>query len=128
MTSKLSFKNEILLSIFLSNLSFIFFVIWPITLLYKHQVIPRLDFWFDESGQFWIAKGLDHGSKPLSPDGNFYQSILANRRMSLDPGGFTLILRNWISLFGNSASTLHLLPFYFLFCHNYCLFYAHIIL
>jgi hypothetical protein len=68
--------------------------------------------WFDESGQFWMAKGLSHYSPPLSKEGNLIEVIRQNSLMNLDPGGFTVILHYW-SKISNSILWLRMLPFTF---------------
>lgn len=71
-------------------------------------------FWFDESGQFWMSKGLNHFSLPFSPSGNLADTIRANSTMNMDPGGYTLGLRWWMS-FSNSPTWLRLFSFSFFF-------------
>jgi len=86
----------------------------------KHYV-PGQNLWFDESAQFWIALGRDHFSAPnLAPLG-ISAVWSSNQASSIDPGGFTLLLRGWFELFGGSATALRSLPFFFfslmmLFC------------
>ncbi|HEY3426157.1 MAG TPA: hypothetical protein VGL27_15265 [Negativicutes bacterium] len=67
-----------------------------ITIPLAYHNIADPNFWFDESGQFWMAKGLNHFSPPLSSDGSLYQVMLSNRQYNLDPGGFTLLLHYWL--------------------------------
>lgn len=69
--------------------------------------------WFDESGQFWMAKGLTHFSPPLQKEGSIGDALVANRSFNADPGGFTLLLRLW-SKISNLPFWLRLLPFLFL--------------
>ncbi len=68
--------------------------------------------WYDEAGQFWIAKGLNHDSDPLSPDGNVVEVIRNNRDYNLDPGGFGILLHYWTWL-GNGYMWVRTLPFMF---------------
>lgn len=75
--------------------------------------LPDPNFWFDESGQFWMAKGLNHFSPPLSEDGSLYQVMLSNRQYNLDPGGFTLLLHFWLQC-GSDPVWLRMLPYLFL--------------
>lgn len=77
-----------------------------------HKNISNPNFWFDESGQFWMAKGLNHFSVPLSEDGNFYDVIKQNRSFNSDPGGFTTILHFWTKI-ANNPIWLRFLPFLF---------------
>lgn len=69
--------------------------------------------WYDESGQFWVAKGLHHDSPPLSPAGSVSDVIYNNSHHNLDPGGFSLLL-HWWSHFSNTIIWLRMLPFLFL--------------
>lgn len=55
-----------------------------------HYLIPYL--WYDEAGQFWISKGLNHYSAPLSSEGGLCDVIQNNRNYNLDPGGFSVLL------------------------------------
>jgi len=70
------------------------------------------NFWFDESGQFWMSKGLNHFSQPLMPEGNITDVINANNIHNLDPGGYTLGLRFWMIL-GDSPTWLRGFSFIF---------------
>ena len=69
-------------------------------------------FWYDESGQFWMAKGLNHYSPPYSETSDLRSVIENNRFYNLDPGGFTILLHFW-SMISNEALFLKLLPFLF---------------
>lgn len=68
--------------------------------------------WFDESGQFYMAKGMHHWSAPGTPDGSIADVIYNNARYNLDPGGFTLLLR-WWSMVDNGHIWLRALPLLF---------------
>lgn len=71
--------------------------------------------WFDEAGQFWISKGLNHDSAPLSECGNVIDVIENNQNYNLDPGGFGILLHYW-SLISNHHRWLRMLPLsFFLF-------------
>ena len=70
------------------------------------------NFWFDESGQFWMSKGLNHYSTPYSKSGSFSDTIQANCSSNMDPGGYTIGLRWWIFI---STSPIWLRSFSFLF-------------
>jgi hypothetical protein len=74
--------------------------------------ITNQNFWFDETGQFWMAKGLNHFSKPLSPEGTITDVIVNNSKFNLDPGGFTVLL-HFITFLGNTPAILRSLPFVF---------------
>ena len=78
---------------------------------YLYRMNPYL--WFDEAGQFWIAKGLNHDSAPLSPEGNIFDVVENNRFYNLDPGGFGVILHFWSKISNNYIwlRTLPLLSF-----------------
>ena len=68
--------------------------------------------WFDEAGQFWISKGLNHYSEPLQPTGNLTAVIKNNAGYNLDPGGFSLSLHFW-SHISTAPTWLRVLPFLF---------------
>ncbi len=68
--------------------------------------------WFDEAGQFWISKGLNHDSAPLSSEGGILDVIENNKYYNKDPGGFGILLHCW-SFFSNHHIWLRLLPFIF---------------
>ena len=94
----------------------IYFIIWiAILFLLIRNNIDNPSFWYDESGQFWISRGLNHFSPQYSSVGNLYNLIENNINYNLDPGGFTLALRIWSS-FSTYHIFLRLLPllFYFL--------------
>ena len=76
----------------------------------RYEMNPYL--WFDEAGQFWIAKGLNHDSDPMSATGGVLDVIKNNQNYNLDPGGFSLLLHFW-SFVGNGYLWLRLLPFLF---------------
>lgn len=71
------------------------------------------NFWLDESGQFWLSRGLTHSSRPGAPAGGLGK-ILAYGSLNSDPCLFTILLRCWMTLFGTSATGLRSLPFLFL--------------
>lgn len=68
--------------------------------------------WYDESGQFWIGKGLNHYSLPFSPVGNLAQVLDNNAHFNLDPGGFSIIVHYW-TMISNNHIFLKILPFVF---------------
>ncbi len=78
---------------------------------YKYVMNPYL--WFDEAGQFWISKGLNHDSDPMSAVGGMFDVVKNNQDYNLDPGGFGLILHFW-SKISNNYIWLRSLPFLFL--------------
>lgn len=73
---------------------------------------PGID--HEESGQFWIANGLNHFSDINEPSGGLNDVFDNNRKANLDPCGFSLLLHFWIGLFGNNIYSLRILPFLFL--------------
>ncbi len=81
-----------------------------ILLLSKNLNSPNL--WFDESGQFWMSKGLNHFSAPFQQSGNIQDAMHQNNVYNLDPGGFTILLHYW-SEFYTGHIWLRLLPFIF---------------
>ena len=70
-------------------------------------------FWLDESGQIWMAQGQNHFSPQGSPTRGFQAIMENNSNYNLDPGGFTLLLRVWISMTGFETFTIRLLPYSF---------------
>ena len=89
----------------------LFFLIF-ITIIFAWGNITNPNFWYDESGQFWIAKGLNHFSPKFSQNGDLYDVLLNNANFNLDPGGFSLILHYWTKI-SNSPLFLRLLPYCF---------------
>lgn len=55
--------------------------------------IPTL--WFDEAGQFYMGKGLNHFSPPGAPEGTVADVIRNNSLYNMDPGGYGLLLHFW---------------------------------
>jgi hypothetical protein len=73
--------------------------------------LPRMSFWFDESVQFWMSRGLDAYGDPFTPARPKFRAINAeNGRGNLDPGGFTLVLGAWMA-FSTNEAWLRTLPF-----------------
>lgn len=70
------------------------------------------NFWFDESGQFWMSRGQIHFSRPLTPEGNLAAVLWANRTANMDPGGYTVALHWWM-LLGTSPGWLRSFSFIF---------------
>lgn len=56
--------------------------------------------WFDESGQFWMALGLNHYSEPMSQPLGLLSALEQNRWQNLDPGGYTALLHFWVKISG----------------------------
>jgi hypothetical protein len=90
-------------------------LIWCLYFVVFSFLILNLDnpnLWLDESGQFWISKGLNHFSEPLQQNGDLNDVIIQNQKYNLDPGGFSIILHFW-SKVSNSHQWLRTLPFLF---------------
>lgn len=76
--------------------------------------LDDFNIWFDESGQYWLSRGLNHDSPISALPGNFLDGIFFGRNgFNLDPPGFTVLLALWVDLFGSSIEVLRLLPFTF---------------
>ena len=82
---------------------------------YVYITEPYLD--YDQAGQFWISRGLNHYSAPFSAEGNLWDVMLNNRDYNKDPGGFSFLLFLW-EKGGTNYVYLRVLPFLFfvLFC------------
>ena len=76
-----------------------------------HVGSPNL--WFDEGGQFFVSLGLNHYSPPQAPYGTWKDVLENNRPFNGDPGGFTVLLRLWMDVFGYSPIAIRSLPFLF---------------
>jgi len=95
-----------------------FWVFLTISLGKSNLSNPNL--WFDEAGQFWIAKGLNHYSPPLSQNAGVSDVIKENSEYNLDPGGFSVLLHFW-SVISNSVIWLRLLPYVFSVLSSMCI-------
>jgi hypothetical protein len=104
-------KNKIASNNTISH-TMIVLILGVVIVLFAGKSISNPNFWFDESGQFWMAKGLNHFSLPLSATGNIGDVLSNNARYNLDPGGFTVLL-HFLTFIGNSPVILRLLPFAF---------------
>lgn len=87
-------------------------VIYLVILLLLSQNLNSPNLWLDESGQFWMSKGLNHYSAPMQETKGIISVIQENQKYNLDPGGFTVILHYW-SKISNSHIWLRTLPFLF---------------
>lgn len=97
-------------------------VLFVITLAYLfvgQMSYPAL--WYDESGQFYIAAGLNHYSATNSVWGGIHDIWVNNYSYNLDPGGFSVILRSWQSIATNEY-WIRLLPFTFFFIYLFFLY------
>jgi hypothetical protein len=79
-------------------------------IIWEFKFSPYL--WFDEAGQFWIAKGLNHYSDPLQQEQGVAAVIENNAYYNMDPGGFSILLHFWSKL-GGSHFWLRVLPLLF---------------
>lgn len=87
-------------------------IVLPVYLLAaEHLGSPKL--WFDESGQVFLSLGQHHYLPPHAPDGGFAKILEYGRYMNSDPGGFTVLLRLWLALFGTSPAAVRSLAFVF---------------
>ncbi|MDR1523547.1 MAG: hypothetical protein LBS29_06345 [Endomicrobium sp.] len=71
------------------------------------------DFWADEIGTFWAAKGIWQYGPPLSAEGNLWDVFYVNYIQDITPVGFHVLLRIFL-LLGSSPIVLRTLPFIFL--------------
>lgn len=85
-------------------------------LSYKSLGFPYLS--YDESGQFFMSKGLNHHSSPFSEFGSLADALENNRHYNLDPGGFTVLLYYW-SKISNDCRWLRALPLLFFLAFLY---------
>lgn len=53
-------------------------------------------FWYDESVQYWISRGLDAFGPPVQTPGGLADVMKHNGLANLDPGGFSVILHYWL--------------------------------
>lgn len=67
---------------------------------------------YDEAGQFFISKGLNHYSEPYSTSGSIADVIHQNTQFNQDPGGFSILLHYWSEI-SDSIVWLRMLPFIF---------------
>lgn len=68
--------------------------------------------WYDESGQFFISRGLNHWSEPYSAPGGLSAVLYSNSHYNHDPGGFGILL--WLfEKVSTDVSWLRVLPLIF---------------
>ena len=72
--------------------------------------LDRPYLWFDEAGQFFIAKGLHHDAAPLAEPRGLAEVIEGNRHYNRDPGGFSVALHAWARV-ADGHRWLRALPF-----------------
>lgn len=97
---------------FNSTYLIVILAIYIVTLLAFANNINTPHLLFDEAGQFFIAKGLNHDSKPLEIEKGLTYVVENNALYNLDPGGFSILLHFW-SKVSNSHIWIRLLPFSF---------------
>ena len=85
-------------------------IVFAIAVLWKYLSNPWL--WFDEAGQFWISKGLNHYSPPNSEPQGLWKVIFYNRLANMDPGGFSVLLHFWL-LISNHFVFIRVFPLLF---------------
>ena len=59
----------------------------------KNLFTPYL--WYDEAGQFFISKGLNHDSNPMENEKGITYVVQNNSFYNMDPGGFSILLHFW---------------------------------
>lgn len=99
-------------------------VLFSIIIVVKQMDNPWL--WYDEAGQFWISKGLNHYSAPFAPSMGISEVIQNNRYYNMDPGGFSILLHFWLMI-SNSTFFIRLFPLLFFGGFSY-LIYKYLIL
>jgi len=68
--------------------------------------------WFDESGQYWLSRGLSHDSAFDEGGQSIFQGIWNGMTgFNLDPPGFTFNLGMWVLVFGSTSIAIRSLPF-----------------
>lgn len=85
-------------------------------IIYQYLSYPWL--WYDEAGQFWISKGLNHYSSPYETPQGLLQVIENNRYYNLDPGGFSILLHFWLFI-SNESFFIRLFPLLFFICFSF---------
>ena len=113
----MSFFNKLDKMVSLKIMNFVFFIIVTgvyviLFILVSANLRSAHLLWFDEAGQFWISKGLNHYSDPLQTPQGVSDVIENNINYNLDPGGFSILLYIWTKA-SNSFLWLRLLPFLF---------------
>lgn len=97
------------------NKVFFLIIILGTYILTMFAISKNLDtpyLWYDEAGQFFISKGLNHYSNPLEQEKGLDYVVKNNSLYNLDPGGFSILLHFW-SKISNSHIWLRALPFLF---------------
>lgn len=103
----------------MNNRAFLRYLNWSVVIVFAilfayfaSRLFTGTFLWYDEGGQFYIAKGLHHYSDPYSPYGGLKDVLFYNRYFNKDPGGFGILLHYW-SMVSNYYVWLRLLPLLF---------------
>ncbi|OGI02330.1 MAG: hypothetical protein A2Y25_10350 [Candidatus Melainabacteria bacterium GWF2_37_15] len=92
---------------------FLIFVLILVLIIFALNNIHNPNLWYDEAGQFLMAKGLNHFSPFLAPASTNIADVIYNNSIyNRDPGGFTLLLF-FYTLVSNSIEWLRFLPYLF---------------
>lgn len=79
-----------------------FYLSFAVTLIYVTvNCITESFLWYDESGQFYIAKGLCHYSPPYSEYSGISDVLYYNKNFNMDPGGYSVLLHFWTMVSNN---------------------------
>ncbi len=79
------------------------------TLLFVAHGLRWTGFWYDESVQYWISRGLHPFGPPHQNPGGLADMMKQNGTANLDPGGFSLLLHFWLQA-GTGAAWQRALP------------------
>lgn len=63
---------------------------------FMNRAVASTAFWYDESVQYWISRGLDAFGPPFQTPGELADVMKHNGLANLDPGGFSVILHYWL--------------------------------
>lgn len=97
----------------MTKINYVFVTIMMIIALVLCYIMMSYPFfWYDEAGQVWIAKGLNHYSDALSQEGGLMDVVRNNRNYNMDPGGFSILLWFWVKISSN-VLFIRFVPFIF---------------
>lgn len=81
-------------------------------IVFASNQLNNPNIWFDESGQYWLSRGLSHDSAFGEGGQSIFQGIWNGMTgFNLDPPGFTFNLGVWVAVFGSSSISIRFLPF-----------------
>ncbi|WP_050023165.1 hypothetical protein [Verrucomicrobium sp. BvORR034] len=63
---------------------------------FMNRAMASTAFWYDESVQYWISRGLDAFGPPFQTPGGLADVMKHNGLANLDPGGFSVIFYYWL--------------------------------